>query len=110
MKGQNMVRKPSAEALQVRLNQLELEHGNRRARMIEMVDKFRKAALERHEVQMSDQDELTKVNLADELVWQMAGMAHVLLDMQDEINIYYPELVPFLNFLARTYPYIKYKE
>lgn len=40
----------------------------------------------------------------DILVWDMAGVAHKLLRMPEEVNHLYPELVPFLEILATTYP------
>ena len=44
---------------------------------------------------------------ADELVWQVSGIAHELIQLDQELEAYYPELVPFLQYLARTYPAVK---
>ena len=74
------------------------------------VAKFKDLAMERHNLSIEDYDCLYRANRADELVWQMSGIAHVLLDMDSEMEACYPELLPFLNYLVRTYPALKGKE
>ena len=77
--------------------------------MVKMVAKLKQLAQERHNLNIEDVDPLYRANRADELVWQMAGIANSLIDMEDELEKFYPELIPFLQFMVRNYPNMKYK-
>ena len=76
----------------------------RREEMVKAISKFKSLAMERHNLTIDEYDALYRANRADELVWQMAGIAHALIDMESELEVCYPELVPFLNYLVRNYP------
>ncbi len=78
--------------------------------MMNKINKLRDLAVERSNLSVLDADLIYKANKADELVWQMAGVAHELIDMEDEIGALYPELVPFLQYLVRNYPGLKGKQ
>ncbi len=69
-----------------------------------MVKRFKDLAMARHNLTIADIDPLYRASRTDELVWQMAGIAHVLLDMEEELDALYPELKLFLVHLVRTYP------
>ena len=78
--------------------------------MMTMIKKIKDLALEKHNLTIEDHDPLYRANRADELVWQMAGIAHALVDMETELETNYPELIPFLHYLVRNYPALKGKE
>ena len=71
------------------------------------VEQLKNLALERSNLSIIEADGIFKANRADELVWQMAKVAHEILDMNEEVDTLYGELVPFLNYLVRNYPQLK---
>ncbi len=77
--------------------------------MMNKINRLKELAIERSNLSILEADQLFKANKADELVWRMAGVAHDLIDMQDEVGELYPELVPFLQYLVRNYPGLKGK-
>jgi hypothetical protein len=40
----------------------------------------------------------------DILVWDLTSVAHKLLVMNEQVKSQYPELIPFLEHLVKTYP------
>ena len=72
--------------------------------MVKMVKQFKDLAMEKHNLTIADVDPIYRASQTDELVWQMAGIAHALLEMEDELKALYPELELFLLHLVRTYP------
>lgn len=45
----------------------------------------------------------------DELVWQLAGVAHKALKKEKELKNYYPELAPFIEYIVKHYPALESK-
>ncbi len=72
-----------------------------------MVSKLKMHVKEYRNLSITDTDDLYRINRTDELVWQMASIAHQLIESGSALDEYYPELKPFLDYLVTHYPALK---